>query len=157
MIDPGMDRNPDRWVSPEDDPGFPEVGEHIAPPENVDNPGGPVHFAEADEMHRESMAAIARTNAALARIIAMLMGAGQEIIRVDAGTVAQSQRIRFRVQYLIVNRATAGLSNLGIGTGTYPFTSDATPRRVDLPIVIERGVDMTWSGDGSVYLVGWPE
>lgn len=156
-FDPGMDRPPDRWTSPEAAVTFPEVPEHHPAPEDVDNPIGEVHFADAGEMHRESIQALRATNAALARVVDMLMGAGQEIIRIDAGTAAQSQRIRFRVQYLIVNRATAGTGTLGIGTASYPFVTDATPRRVDFPIVIDRGIDMTWTGDGLVYLVGWPE
>lgn len=155
--DPGMDRAPDRWASPEYDPGFPEVGDPNAAPENVTDPNGPVHFADAGEMQRETMDAIRATNGALARIIGILSGHGYEIITLNAGAVAASQRIRFRVQYIIISRATAGDAVLTIGTGTYTFTVAAVPSTVDFPLVIERGVDMLMTGDGRMYLVGIPE
>jgi hypothetical protein len=151
-----MDRPPDRWVSPEYDPGFPEIGDLIEPPEDVENPEGEVIFADADAMHRESIAAIGAVNASMRRLIEVLTDVGKEIVRIDAG-VTTSQRIRFRVRHLIISRATAGVATLGIGTGTYPFDVLAAPVRVDFPLVIERGVDMSFTGDGRIYLVGDPE
>jgi hypothetical protein len=157
MIDPGMDPPPGQWATPEYDPGFPEVAPVVPAPENTDDPDGPVHFADAGEMQRETMDAIRATNAALARIIGVLSGHGFEIVTLNAGAVAASQRIRFRVQYLVISRATAGDAVLTIGTGAYTFTVAAVPVRVDFPLVIERGVDMLFTGDGRMYLVGIPE
>jgi hypothetical protein len=156
LRDPGLDQAPDRWASPEYDPGFPEVHD-IVRPEDDENPGGPVRFVDGDEMHRETIEAIAASNAALARIVRILSSAGMEIVTLTAGALPASQRIRFRVQYLVISRATAGDAILGIGSGSFTFTVAAVPVRVDFPLVIERGVDMTMTGDGRLYLVGWPE
>lgn len=154
--DPGLDRNTDAWASPEYDPGWPQVGDPSEPPENVENPEGEVRFADADEMHRESIENVRRTNAALARILTALTDAGKQTIRIAAG-VTMSQHIRFRLRYIIISRATAGVATLGIGTGTYDFDVTGTPVRVDLPLVIERGTDISFTGDGRIYLVGDPE
>lgn len=154
--DPGMDRPSDRWVSPEYDPGFPEVGGRVPPPEDPENPGGPVIFADADEMHRESIEAIGKVDASMRRLIEVLTDVGKETIRIAAGAT-MSQRIRFRLRYLIISRATQGVATLTIGTGSYDFDSPAAPVRVDLPLVIERGVDVGFTGDGRIYLVGDPE
>lgn len=154
--DPGMDRPPDQWQSPVYDPGFPQVGDPVEPPENVENPIGEVRFADADEMHRESIGEVRRTNAALARILAALTDVGKETIRIAAGE-RMSQRIRFRLRYLIISRATAGVATLGVGTASYDFDVTGTPVRVDFPLVIERGSDVTFTGDGRIYLIGDPE
>lgn len=155
LRDPGMDRPPDEWQSPEYDPGFPVV---VPPdlPTNVDNPVGVVPTVDALEMHRETVNAIQANSAALARILSALTDVGKEIVRVDAGATV-SQRIRFRVRWLIISRATAGVGTLLVGTGSYPFTVAAAPVRVDFPLVIERGVDVGFTGDGVLYLVGDPE
>lgn len=154
--DPGMDPPPALWQSPEYDPGFPEVEPVPVVPDDNENPGGPVEFIDGAAQHRETLDAIRKQSGALARIISILSSAGMEIVTLQPAAVA-SQRIRFRVQYIIISRATAGAAVLGIGSGTFNFTSDATPRRVDFPLVIERGVDMLYTGDGVMYLVGWPE
>lgn len=154
--DPGMDPPPEQWVSPEYDPGFAAVDPGPELAENVDNPGGPVRFIDGDEQHRETLDAIRAQSVGLARIVSILSSAGMEIVTLTPAQVA-SQRIRFRVQYIIIARATAGAAILGIGSGTYNFTAAAVPARVDFPLVIERGVDMLYTGDGFMYLVGWPE
>lgn len=120
------------------------------------DPTGEVFFPDAVKQHDEMLSAL---DAGSRRIVEALTGVGAEIVRLDASAtpVPQSQHIRFRVQYLIISRATVGDMTLQIGTGTYPFTVGATPERVDFPIVIERGVDMSAIGDGRLYLVGFPE
>jgi hypothetical protein len=97
------------------------------------------------------------SEAVLREIRDMLGAVGFEIIRLDAGAVTQSQHIRFRVYYLIVSEIAATAVSLNIGTVVYPFFAPAAPVRVDFPIVIERGIDMSWTGEGRVYLVGKPE
>jgi len=156
MYDPGMDRPPDRWVSPEYDPGFPEIGGEVPPPEDVENPVGDVIFADANEQHRESIAAIGKIDASMRRLIEAVTDVGKETIRIAAGAT-MSQRIRFRLRYLIISRATQGVATFTVGTGSYDFDAPAAPVRVDLPLVIERGTDLGFTGDGRVYLVGDPE
>jgi hypothetical protein len=112
-------------------------------------------------MHAESIKAVAATNAALARLVLQQMMAGWEIVRLDAGAapVPQSQHIKFRVQYVIVNPVTAGTLTLTLGTVGYPFDGQARGLQVvPFPLVIERATDMTCVGaDGRIYLVGIPE
>ena len=154
--DPGMDPPPDTWQSPEINPTFPEVGQ--APPvdENVDNPYGSVHFADADEMHHETIDALRMQSAGLARLLRTLTDVGKATLRVDAGqTISRSMRLR--VRWLIISRATAGTAVLSIGTATYPFDVQAAPVRVDFPLVIENGVDIGYTGDGRIYLIADPE
>lgn len=156
--DPGMDQSPDVWQSPEIDPNWPAVPHEPPAPEDVRDPVGEVtHFASAGDMHAESIAAIARSNAALARLVLILTGAGLQIVTLQPGAVAASQHIRFRLQYIIVSRATAGDAVLTLGTVGYTFTVGAVPATIDFPLVIERGTDMLYTGDGRMYLVGWPE
>lgn len=94
---------------------------------------------------------------AIGRVNDALRFNGAEYLRLEAGAVAQSQHIRFRVLYLIISRATAGDAVLTIGTQTFTFTVGGFPVRIDLPLVIERGVDIEFDGDGRAYLVGYPE
>lgn len=153
-FDPGMDRPPDQWESPEYDPGFAVVDPPLVPAENVENPIGEVRFADADEMHREMIDAI---GAAARRGIEQGMWAGSEIIELLPG-ITQSQHIRFRVQKILLNRVTAGDAVFTVGTRSYTFSvGAAAPTGFDFPILIERGVDMTYTGDGRMYLLGWPE
>jgi hypothetical protein len=78
------------------------------------------------------------------------------IIRIDAGQ-RTSLAPRLRVAYLIVSRATAGDGILTVGTASYTFTMLAAPVRIDFPLVIERGTDIAFAGDGRIYLVGTTE
>lgn len=161
-FDPGMDEPPERWTSPEIDPTFPAVQQPPAAPENVENPEGEVtHFVGAGEMHAETIDTIRRTNAAVARLIEQDGMVGWEIVRLDAGAapVSISQRIRFRVQRVIVNPVTAGQLVLTLGTVGYPFDGAARSLTdIPFPLVIERGIDMSCVGaDGRLYLIGIPE
>lgn len=161
-FDPGMDIPPERWTSPEIDPTFPAVQQPAPDAENVENPTGEVtHFAGAGDMHAETIEAIAKGNAAIARLILQQMMAGWQIIRLDAGAnpIPQSQHVRFRVQRVIVNPITAGTLTLTLGTVTYPFEGAARlGYDVPFPLVIERATDMSCVGvDGRLWLLGIPE
>lgn len=123
--------------------------------ENVENPVTEVtHFPGADEMHRELLRNL---DSNFRRLIQSQNDIGKETIRLDAGAVAASQHIRFRVRWIIISRATVGDATLLVGTGSYVWTVGAVPVRIDFPILIDRGVDMQFVGDGRIYLIGDPE
>lgn len=84
---------------------------------------------------------------------------GQQIIRLDAAATPTpvAQHAKLRVQSIIIARATAGAAVVVIGTAQYPFTVAAAPVVLPFPLVIERGTDMSATGDGQVYLIGEPE
>lgn len=94
----------------------------------------------------------------LGRISEAVSGDGQELIRLDGGSaIPQSQHVKFRVIVIVFSRATAGDSTLSIGESTYTFTLGAVPAIVPFPLVIERGLNMSLTGDGRAYLIGNPE
>lgn len=125
-------------------------------PEDVSdaNPIGSIELGNADDQHRQVLKALTDSGNAARAILDAILQVGWEIIRVDAGLAAQSQHPKLRVQFLVISRATAGLATLGVGAGLYPFTVGAVPVKVPFPLVIERGVDITFTGDGTIYLVG---
>lgn len=101
--------------------------------------------------------AIKPVETVLREIRDLLGGVGFEMMRLDGGAVTQSQHIRFRVYYVILSEIAAAGVTLNVGTVAYPFFAPAAPVRVDFPIVIERGIDISYTGAGRAYLVGKPE
>lgn len=88
---------------------------------------------------------------------------GYEIVgplSVAAGTAAAivSQYPKLRVQWLIVSLDIAAVVALGIGTVRYPFAVVPGVNRIPLPIVIERGTDVSLTFSVAVtahaYLIG---
>lgn len=155
-FDPGMDRSPDPWASPEIDPSFPEIGELPTAPESSDNPVGDVRFADAGEMHSETITEIRKQSSALARLVKVLTDVGKMTIRIDAAAT-KSFSARLRIRWLVISRATAGTATFIVGTESFPFTVGAVPVRVDLPLVVENGTDLSFTGDGTVYVIADPE
>lgn len=151
-FDPGMDRSPDAWQSPEIDPDFRDAIPQAITPDNDSDPYGEVQFADAGQMHRESLDAIAKLDAGIARLIETIMNVRRMILRIDAGQTL-SRSARLRVQWIIISRATPGDAVLGVGTETFAFTVAAAPVRIDFPLVIGEGVDLAYTGDGRIYLV----
>lgn len=132
------------------------VDPHGLYPETIDtdNPVGDIVLGDADSQHRELVALLANAAEAAQASLDDAGMVGFEIIRADAGLAPQSQHPKMRVRFIIISRATAGLATLGVGTALYPFTVAAAPVVIPFPLVIERGVDITFTGDGTIYLVG---
>ena len=156
--DPGMDRSPDAWQSPKIDLDFRDEIPQTPTPDNDADPYGEItHFAGAGEMHAESIGAIAKVSGGVARLINTLRGVNYGIIQLtQAGGIVSGGSLRsarLRVQWIIISRATAGDAVIGIGTESFTFTVAAAPVRVDFPLVVGEGVDLTYTGDGRVYLI----
>lgn len=122
------------------------------------NPVGEIdEFYDAGAMQRELLSHI---DAGSARIVKALTFEGCTIIRLIGGApivnaaFAGSSHLRLRVRRLILSRTTAGIGSLFIGSESYDFDLPAsTPVPVDFPLVIERGADLSFTGDGRCYIL----
>lgn len=87
-----------------------------------------------------------------------LAAVNSEIVRLQGGVataanLAASRHEKLRVRGIVFSRATAGVTNLTVGTVVYPFTLAAQPVFVPFPLLIERATDLSIDGDGNAYLI----
>jgi hypothetical protein len=122
------------------------------------NPVGEVlEFIDAAKMQAELLSHI---DAGSARIIKAFCFDGCTIIQLTGGAgilnaaFAGPSHLRLRVRRLIMSRTTAGIGALIVGSEQYPFDLPAsTPVEIDFPLVIERGSDLSFTGDGRCYIL----
>lgn len=164
----GPEHNEDVAESAYPVPGTSGNGTGILPgPHSLPDMGGdPIGYVEtydAGEMHREVLAALGALSAGDAAILKALMYYEATIIRVDGGGVTPNpvnagqvglSHYRGRLRAICFSRATAGDTDLIFGSNRYTFTLPASPVVVSpFPLVIERGTDLSATGDGRHYLI----
>ena len=103
-------------------------------------------------------------DASTQRLVQAITLQGTTIIRLVGGAgpvnaaFAPSSHLRLRVRYLIASRTTAGIGSLTVGSETYDFDLPASmPIIIPFPLVLERGVDLSFTGDGRCYVIADPE
>lgn len=127
-------------------------------PSFVEGPGSGVvdEFPDAWKMHQQTLDMI---DAGSRRIVKALTYEGTTIVPlIGGGAIVQqgfapTSHLRLRVRAILASRATAGVANLVIGTEQYGFDLAAgVPVMFPFPLVIERGADLSFTGDGRCYL-----
>jgi hypothetical protein len=125
------------------------------------NDVGDIELVDGALMHREYLDALSTVSRDTRALLAALTYIGTEIVIVTGGAAVNAngtQWERLRVRHLIVTSITAGLRVFTIGTRSFSFPLAANTTLVlPFPLVIERGSDLSYSGDGTCYIVGDPE
>lgn len=125
------------------------------------NDVGSVELLDAGVMHREYLSALEKMDTNTRAIVDTGRLVGSEIVTLTGGGAVGSigtQHEKLRVRYLILSSVTAAVRTLTIGTRTFSFPLAANaPVVLPFPLVIERGSDLTFSGDGFCYIVADPE
>jgi hypothetical protein len=122
---------------------------------------GDVELIGADQPHKELLAALGSERDILAKILEELRGSQPvtEILILNGGVVSQSQYPKLRVKQILI--AFAGATTFGdlvIGNMRYTLATGSGMTGVSLPLLIERGVDISWSLAASVmYVIGTVE
>jgi hypothetical protein len=120
-----------------------------------------VELLDAGIAHRQYLAALEKAPAAIRVLNDVISLVGAEIITLTGGAAVNASGVQWeklRVRYLILSSVTLATRVLTIGTRTFSFDLPASlPVVVPFPLVIERGSDLSFSGDGRCYMIGDPE
>jgi hypothetical protein len=144
---------PDAVGTSEDDQGF------GVPPYGVARPAQPApDTAPVPAFEDEYIALFNSQNALLRQIYDALVGRGNPGISIRRLPLLPGD-IVYRVERLIlVNNTAAGVAvAVNVGTAAYPFALPAnTTLDLPFPLNVQAGLDVTYTGEGLAYLVGYP-